>query len=296
MLIASYQNGNANIKIHDDGTRIIEFEDELKLDSPLNIDIRVSTKCSFGLNPSTGKAFCSFCHEEAKTDGFEADYEQLKEKLISLPQGIELAIGANNITQNLFDFISWAATKKYIVNLTINQGHIRRDILLLRELINKNLISGLGVSYRSGLKFDVPEEILSYSNTVFHVITGIDKFDEIKELYQKGVKKVLLLGEKNFGFNLGNVDLTTRVHKEWYWWVGKLFNIFDVVSFDNLALEQLKLSRYFNNKNWNVFNQGEHSMYLDAANKVYKPSSRSNDSVDWNAMTVREYFNNYINI
>ena len=44
----TYKNGNATVTIEKDGTRIIEFVDELNLEYPLNIDIRVSTQCSFG--------------------------------------------------------------------------------------------------------------------------------------------------------------------------------------------------------------------------------------------------------
>ena len=55
-----FQNGNAEIEIQQDGTRIIEFKDKLKLDWPLNIDIRVSNRCSFGYNPKTGSAFCTW--------------------------------------------------------------------------------------------------------------------------------------------------------------------------------------------------------------------------------------------
>ena len=71
MIIAQYKNGNADVTIMSNGTREIEYEDELFLDYPLNIDIRTSSRCSFGLNPKTGKAFCDFCHESATTDGSE---------------------------------------------------------------------------------------------------------------------------------------------------------------------------------------------------------------------------------
>lgn len=76
-----YNNGNAVITIESDGSRVIEYENILSLDYPLNIDIRVSTQCAFGLNPKTGKSFCSFCHESATTDGVECNYDLLKVKL-----------------------------------------------------------------------------------------------------------------------------------------------------------------------------------------------------------------------
>lgn len=70
-LLHKYQNGNATIELFSDGTRVTEWPDNesLKLDYPLNVDIRLMTKCPYGLNPRTGKAVCSFCHESATTDG-----------------------------------------------------------------------------------------------------------------------------------------------------------------------------------------------------------------------------------
>jgi len=287
-----YNNGNAEIIIENDGSRVIEYEDTLLLDYPLNIDIRVSTQCSFGLNPITGKSFCSFCHESATTDGNECDYDELKNKLDNLPIGIELAIGSNNLTDNLKAFLHWSKNKGYINNLTINQGHLHRDINKLNFLIKNNIISGLGISYRSELKWSITESILNYTNTVFHVIAGIDSIDEVIALRNRGVKKVLVLGEKDFGFNKGNVNLTTRKHKEWVWWVHKLFSIFDVVSFDNLALEQLRIKRFFTDEKWEVFNQRENSFYLNAVDKYFAPSSRSNEKKSWHGITVKDYFNN----
>jgi hypothetical protein len=295
MVITEYKNGNADIKLYDDGTRVIEYDDVLNLDTPLNIDIKVNSQCDFGMNPKTGKAFCDFCHESATTNGKECDYELLKDKLNNLPKGIELAIGGNNITPNLYDFISWCYNMGYIVNLTVNQGHLKRDLIMLNKLIDNGLIKGLGVSYRSALKFSVPEEILNYEHTVFHVICGIDSFSNVASLINNGVNKILLLGEKNFGYNKGRVDLTTRKHKEWYWWVHKLFSMFNVVSFDNLALEQLNIKRFFTNNNWEVFNQGEQSCFVDSVNGYFAPSSRSDDKTNWNTTTIKNYFKTYKN-
>lgn len=74
MIIADYKNGNAHIQVDDRGTRTITYDGELKLDYPLNIDIRVSTKCSFGQRPDGTYVLCNFCHESAKTDGRECDF------------------------------------------------------------------------------------------------------------------------------------------------------------------------------------------------------------------------------
>lgn len=280
-----YNNGNAVINIDDNGTRIIEFDNDLKLDFPLNLDIRVSTSCSFANN------ICkNFCHESAVVNGKDCDYELLKSKLCGLPQGIELAIGCNHFTQNLYDFLQWCYEQNYICNLTINQGHVKRDFDLIEKAIKNNFVKGLGISYRNKLKFDLPESILNYKNTVFHVISGIDTFNDILLLKDKSVKKLLILGEKDFGYNSNKVNLQSQNHKEWYWWIGKLFNEFEVVSFDNLALEQLNIKRFFNIDSWDIFNQGEESFYIDAVHQTFAPSSRSSNKVNWNNFTIQEYF------
>ena len=279
-----YLNGNALITLEEDGTRLIEYSNSLLLDYPLNIDIRVSTSCSFANN------ICKeFCHESAVTKGKDCDYTKLKEILKDLPEGIELAIGCNYFSVDLYEFLEWCKVKKFIANITINQGHIKRDLKLLEESISKDLIKGLGISYRSSLKWDIPESILNYKNTVFHVILGLDSFKDVENLDKLGVNKLLLLGEKNFGYNKNKVDLTSRKHKEWTWWIASLFNKFKIVSFDNLALEQLKLKRFFSEENWQIFNQEEHSFYIDAVQEIFKPNSRSEESVNWN-IGIKSYF------
>jgi hypothetical protein len=250
----------------------------------------VSTKCAFGFNPKTGKAVCDFCHESARTDGNECDYQSLQNKLIGLPKGIELAVGANQLTQGLYDFINWCDGNGYVVNLTLNQGHIKRDQEMVKKCYSTGIIKGLGISYRSSLKWDIPQFVLDNPNTVFHVIAGIDDVNEVLSLKDKGVKKILVLGEKNFGFNEGKVDLTTKKHKEWLWFISKLFHTFDVTSFDNLGLEQLRIKRFFNNEMWDEFNQGEHSFYINAVDNYFAPSSRSNNKTNWNEVSIEDYF------
>lgn len=286
----TYKNGNSEITLQSDGSRVISFENELKLDYPLNLDIRVSNKCSFGLNLKNNKAFCNFCHESATTTGNNCNYENLKEILKDLPKGIELAIGCNEFTTELYNFLSWCFDKEFICNLTINQGHIKRDNLNITTAINDGYIKGLGVSYRESLKWDIPQFILDYQNTVFHVIIGIDDFKDILNLHELGVKKILCLGEKNFGFNENKVDLNSNKHKQWYWYVRKLFDKFEIVSFDNLALEQLNIKRFLSKQDYKIFNQGEYSFYIDATKEIFKPSSRNKEYISWDKVNITNYF------
>ena len=286
-MLHQYQNGNATVTIHGDGTRIVECEGDIKLKFPLNIDIRVSQRCAFGMNQATGKAICGFCHESATTTGADADLGYLFSKLLGLPAGIELAVGVNQVTTELVEFLRKCKAEGWIVNTTINQGHVRRDSAAIKMLIEQELIKGLGISYRKGM-LDAPAFITDYQNTVFHVIAGIDTIDEVKHLASIGVKKILVLGEKDFGFNLGKVKITTDTHRAWYRQLHELFAMFDIVSFDNLALEQLNVRRFV--KDWDSTYQHEFSFYINAVDKYFSPSSRSPDQTPMLDSTVESYF------
>ena len=98
------------------------------------------------------------------------------------------------------------------------------------------------------------------------------------------------MGEKSFGYNENKVNLNSIKHKHWRWFIAKSFSTFDVVSFDNLAIEQLQLKRFFREDSWKIFYQGEYSFYIDAVHKVFKPSSRDSNFIDWNT-DIKDYFN-----
>lgn len=287
-MLSRYINGNASITLYKDGTRVVECDGDLKLQWPLNIDIRISEQCAFGLNPKTGAAICDFCHESATTNGKHANLNELINVLNDLPAGVELAVGLNQITPEVEQFLLDCHMHGWIVNTTVNQGHLPRDKHKLQRLLEMNLIHGLGISYRRGMK-DIPPEFVRYENTVVHVIVGIDSILEAKELSKSGVRKILVLGEKDFGFNVGKVQLKSKAHQHWYRSVHELFELFDVVSFDNLALEQLNIKRFV--KNWDTMYQHEHSFYINAVQKYFSPSSRSNDKTNYTmGVSIEEYF------
>lgn len=284
----SYTNGNAEITITSDGSRIINYSDELALEYPLNIDVRLSEQCPFGMNEKTGKAVCSFCHESATTNGKSAsmtDIYELTRLFDVLPKGTEIAVGINQFTPEVYQFLTTCKNKGLIVNATVNQGHIKKNLTVIERYITLGLINGLGISYRP-FSEPIPQSLLNYKNTVVHVITGINTLEEVQKLYWLGVKKILILGEKDFGFNLGKVKLVSDSHVTWYRGLYKLFKLFDVVSFDNLALEQLNVKRYV--KDWDTMYQGEYSFYINAVTKTFVPSSRSSDIVPWG--DISEYF------
>ena len=290
-----YKNGNADVWLDlRDGTRIIEYPDNepLTLDTPLNIDIRVSTQCPYGYNVVTKKSTCAFCHESALVDGQECHYGILQQVLIDakLPHGTEIALGVNQVTDDLMQFVKNLWELGLVVNITMNERYITEfgDTGLLKL---KPYIFGLGISYRSlqGC-LSLPDWIAEYPHTVIHVINGIDDFDDIVEL---GVKyhKLLVLGEKDFGFNRGKVDLSTPRHQQWKANIMQLTKIFDIVSFDNLGLQQLEIRGKITEEEYKSFYQGEHSMYINAVDQYFAPSSRTRNGIErFDVTDLRSYF------
>jgi hypothetical protein len=65
------------------------------------------------------------------------------------------------------------------------------------------------------------------------------------------------------------------------------------ISFDNLAIEQLKVKRLFTHDGWNKFYMGDDfvfTMYIDAVNQQYAPTSRSNTRKSFSECTLEEFF------
>lgn len=290
-----YRNGNAVVTLDlRDGTRIIEYPDNepLTLQTPLNIDIRVSTQCPYGYDTNTNKSTCAFCHESALVDGQECHYGVLQQVLMDakLPRGTEIALGVNEVTDNLIQFVRNLYRLGLVVNITMNERYILQygDTGLKQML---PYVFGLGISYRSlqGCLL-LPDWIADYPHTVIHVINGIDNFDDIKELSVK-YHKLLVLGEKDFGFNRGKVNLDTPQHKQWKSNIMQLTKIFDIVSFDNLGLQQLEIRGKITDEEYKSFYQGEHSMYINAVEQYFAPSSRTRNNIKHFGETdLRSYF------
>lgn len=290
-----YRNGNASVWLDlQDGTRIIEYPDNepLTLDTPLNIDIRVSTQCPYGYNVETKQSTCAFCHESALVNGVECHYGVLQQVLTDakLPRGTEIALGVNQITDDLMQFVKNLWKLGLVVNITMNERYILEfGDTRLKQLLP--YVYGLGISYRSlqGC-LSLPDWIANYSHTVIHVINGIDDFDDVKELGVK-YRKLLILGEKDFGFNRGKVDLNTQQHKQWKSNVMQLTKIFDIVSFDNLGLQQLEIRGKITDEEYKSFYQGEHSMYINAVEQYFAPSSRTRNNIqNFDTTDLRSYF------
>lgn len=281
-----YKNGNVSVSIDEyTGTKIREWEGEQYLEFPESIDIKITNWCDGG---------CKYCHESSILGGKHGNLDTLYDKIKELPAGIELAIGGGNPLDHpcLPGFLRQCKRHGFLVNLTVNQIHINKDdyFYMTRSLIHQGLVDGLGISLHNVDKLENIEYLCKYSNNVvIHTILGLTKYDKILPVLKNKLPyiKLLVLGFKRFGRGLNystvqdfNVDINTLKENS------------QVVSFDNLAIEQLGLKDKVNESTWSSFYQGDEfttSMYIDAVEGNYAPTSRSTDRTSWE-IDIKEYF------
>jgi len=284
--IAKYQNGNTTVTIMNDGTKIREYENAPEIMHPESIDVKITDYCDMG---------CAYCHESSTAKGIHGDLNKLLEVINGLPAGVELAIGGGNPLSHpkLVEFLQALKGKGIIANLTVNQGHLKTFQDMITYLIKDELVKGVGISITSN-NFNYIKPLLEITdNIVYHIIAGVNKVEVVEKLIELGNCKVLVLGYKLFGF--GVKFHSKEVDAELKRWYKKLPSFIGkcTLSFDNLAIEQLKVKRLFTYEGWNKFYMGDDfcfTMYIDAVKQKYAPTSRSNKRKSFAECSLLEYF------
>lgn len=270
-LLGRYRNGNYITTILSDGTRIRETnDDEFIPDHAENMDIKITKCCSMS---------CPFCHEGSTKDGKHGDI--LNEKFIeTLHPFQECAIGGGNILEHpdLIPFLEKLKEKKVIANITVNQIHFEKEQELIKKLVDEKLIYGLGVSLvKPTEKF--MNLIKQYPNAVIHVINGVLTESDVKAMENNNLK-MLILGYKHL--RRGNEYFEherERIEVNQNWLYENLDDItgkFKVVSFDNLAIDQLNVKRLMSDKEWDEFYQGDDgssTYFIDMVERKFAKSS-----------------------
>lgn len=284
--IAKYNNGNTTVTIMNDGTKIREYENAPEILHPESIDIKITDYCDMG---------CAYCHESSTTNGVHADLNKLLEVIDELPAGVELAIGGGNPLShpNLVKFLQALKAKGIIANLTINQGHLKTYQDMIVYLIRYELVKGVGISITNNNFNHIKPLMHITDNIVYHLIAGVNKVEVIENLIELGNCKVLVLGYKLFGFGVKYHSKEVDVElKKWYKALPKLIGKC-TLSFDNLAIEQLKVKRLFTHEGWNKFYMGDDfcfTMYIDAVKQEYAPTSRSKNRKSFTEYSLINYF------
>ena len=269
-ILNRYKNGNYEVKIYSDGTKIrFTEEDEFNPVFPESMDIKITNYCDMD---------CPFCFENSTKDGKHAD---LNVKFLdTLKAGTELAIGGGDALShpNLISFLERMKKQGIICNITVNQVHLIKKMDLINKLIKEKLIYGLGISYTS-YNEEVIKFAKEYKNSVFHLINGVISYEDIKELFDKDLK-ILLLGYKNlrrgeafYAFNYPKIERNIKGIVDN---LEEIMSSFKVVSFDNLSIKQLEPKRFVSKKQYDLQymgDDGQFTMYIDLVKEEFAVSS-----------------------
>lgn len=275
-LLNEYKNGNAIVQIFEDGTRITEWPDDEKinLDFPLSIDFKITNWCD---------QMCPMCHEMSNPEGKHGDIMNL-DFIDSLKTGTEIAIGGGKVTSHpqLKEFLQKLKKQGVIPNITVHQNEFVDKVGLINELIDENLIYGIGVSFLK--PFDLLwKAVGDNDNAVVHLIAGIHGKDVFDYLSQFNCK-ILILGYKNWGRGanlLKNENLNKDIQNKINWLkenLSRYMSKFKVISFDNLALKQLDVKNNLTEEQWKEFYQGDDgtmTMYVDGVKQEFAKTSTS---------------------
>ena len=268
---AKYKNGNSIVKINlENGTKIRETAaDEFDLDFPESIDVNCTTVCSAG---------CPFCYANCTPNGKHANLIDVP-FIDTLQPYTEIALQVNDMTHpDLFDFLKRLKAKRVIANITINQAHLDQLYVKIRKYQEWGLIKGVGISLRKPTP-EFIEKVKTIPNAVIHVINGILSASDIEALSDNNLK-ILILGYKKLGrgviFETEN-DIQINARQRYLYDVlDTLPNHFKVVSFDNLAIEQLDVKRILKPGEWEEFymgDEGTSSMFIDLVTQKFGVSS-----------------------
>ena len=273
-LLGRYRNGNVITTIYSDGTKErLTYDDDFHPAFAENMDIKICNRCGRG---------CPWCHEGSTPDGKLGDI--MNEKFIdTLYPYQEVALGGGNVLEHpdLIPFLYKLKDKKVIPNITLNQKHFEENIDLVSDLILSKLIYGLGVSLENPTT-EFIEKVQRFPNAVIHVINGVVNPVQMEAMYNQNLK-LLILGYKYLRRGVSWMEKAHAAIVANQWWLYEhlpgLIGKFTVVSFDNLAIEQLAIKERweeFSDKPWDEFyagDDGKNTYYIDMVERKFARSS-----------------------
>ena len=293
-----YKNGNYDVYIDlDTGTKIRKNDLDCFVPSTVeSMDIKITNRCNMG---------CPMCHENSTSDGKHGDILS-PSFLDNLHPYTELAIGGGNLLEHpdIDEFLKRCKERKFICNITVNQKHFIENYDRIKNWVDDKLVYGVGVSLtKPNPKFI--ELVRKIPNAVIHVIAGLVNIVTLNYLAHKDLK-ILILGYKKVrrGQDLYNVDgdlidisinnlscFISRIIKE---------NWFKVISFDNLALNQLNIKNILTDEQWQEFYMGDDgqfgeqtsaSMFVDMVERKFAKNSCASENERYNLLnTVEEMY------
>lgn len=272
-LFGKYRNGNYDVMIYSDGTKIrINDDDHFTAEFPESIDMKISNRCNMG---------CPYCHEKSIPDGELANLNH--PILNSIKPYTELALGGGNVFKHpmLDEFLKRMAAQKVICNVTVHLNHFEQYYRLIKYYVDNHLLYGIGISVNDTITDGQIALIQTIPNAVVHVIAGVVRYSTFMKLANKNIK-LLILGYKTYGRGenyFSQLSSTIRENIDYlYRHMYELREWFPIISFDNLAISQLHLREQVNKDDWArtyMGDDGQFTMYIDLVKEEFARSSVS---------------------
>ena len=268
-LLAHYQNGNYMVYMFDDGTKVRETEEDDFIPAfSENTDVCLTKKCSQG---------CVFCYEGCTKDGLHGriDYHFLD----TLHAGTEVALNGNDMDHpQLDELLHKLKDKGVFANITVSKNQFIQNYEKIINYQKQELLYGIGIS-ANAFDDEFIKMLEGVENSVIHTIAGICTVEEYKKLFDHRVK-VLVLGYKNRGRGVdylkkNNTDIYDNIQElnENLQEIAK--NVL-VLSFDNLAIEQLQNIHAVVGEDWDTFymgDDGNYTFYIDLVAGTFAKNS-----------------------
>lgn len=294
--IATYKNGNTWTTIYEDGTKEhFTLDDEFNFEFSESCDVQISQCCDNG---------CEWCYYGCSPTGKHGKLTGWN-FIKTMHPYTEIAINIQYpIHPLLISFLNDMKKRKIIVNATINQNHFMSDSYtypgtnerLIYGLVKRGLVKGIGISLTDPRQDRFIEAVKLYPNAVIHVIAGITPWEDIQYLMRRGLK-ILILGYKKTGRGKKYYDgLFIPIITQMKYLEGGLdevINGFKVVSFDNLAIEQLHIKDRLSEKEWENFYGGDDgtvTFFIDLVKGVFARNSLSQITYPIGDKSIDEMF------
>lgn len=288
--IATYKNGNTTTTIYDDGTKThFTMDDEFEFEFPESHDISISQCCDNG---------CEWCYYGCSPTGKHGKLTGWKFFDTMRPY-TEIAINLQRPWHpDLETFLFEMRKRKIIVNVTINQNHFMSEDSkqLIEAYSDLGLIKGIGISLTDPTQDGFIDEVKKYPNAVIHIIAGITHPEDIGYLMGCGLK-LLILGYKKTERGKNFYDHSSTLIEDNIKWIesglNEIVNGFKVVSFDNLAIEQLHIKDKLTDKEWETFYGGDDgtvTFFIDLVKGVFARNSLSRIVYPIGDKTIDEMF------
>lgn len=323
-----YVNGNYFVRPLRNGgleKRTLRVGEDFKPEFPDSIDLKITNSCKWGCSfchESSVSGGPSFNLERTK---------EVLSKLPPVAIEIAIGGGSVfDAFPEYLDLVGWLKERGNRVRTTINWNDVKANRKEIKDYLEDcsylfkhddisneacQLLETLGrhnvgvsmTKYYKNNPFKIRAGSLDkmshpVANPVYHVIVGVLPLEDLEKMVkdQNNYYKILVLGFKQFGRASG---MKVRYLEEWKKSIAKI--LYDIrnfkggkelsIAFDNLALEQLGVRGMLTKEEWDMTYMGKEfscSMYVDAVNETFAPSSTSLNRVSWNSTDILTYFKN----